>query len=126
MKKSIIIGLIVLLSLLMVAGLAEADPGPPPGVAPAAKMDGGACGWVYLGAYYSGSYEYLYSNGARGHATVKCKAELVSGAPVYAVLEFPAPNYSFLCFPGEIRSTYFEFNGDKLIVVAQCFGLWAP
>jgi hypothetical protein len=106
--------LLVLALLLLTTAVVSADP--PPGVAPAVGLDVPFCFVYYEDSHYEGTATWVYSNGATGHATWQCDAELVSGTPVYDV------------WVGEI------FGCDAVVVAAgtnarfsgQCFDMWYP
>lgn len=116
MKKCI--PLLVLALLLFATAVVSADP--PPGVAPAVKVDpSGVCSAEYAfpeHALYEGVGRTQFSNGATGHSTVKCKMKLVSGLPTYDFQEFVFDSCVWRVV----------VDGRMGMMTIQCFGDWSP
>ena len=115
---------LVLVATLMVLTVTVTSADPPDGVGPAVKVDGVEC-FIGRGSLYTGTATYNYSNSKAGNATIKCKAEIVSGEPIFAVFE-EVIALTTLCEPGVQQFTNVEFNGDKAIAVIHCTGLRSP
>jgi hypothetical protein len=98
-------------------------------IGPAYRLDeGGGCS-VYSpseGWDYDGTYFVQFSNGKTGHASFKCKMELVAGDPVLYYSEYDSGGYPLdtLGYPGAMCYTTLEINGEKGMWTAQCFGAW--
>lgn len=117
MKRILLPLALVIVLVLLTATVASADT--PPGVAPAIRMGFGMCEILFFDpedTRYVGDAVKVFSNGATGHSTYKCKFELVSGTPKYLYDEYE--------FVGCYRTVSIE--GQKGMFTEQCFGEWYP
>jgi opacity protein-like surface antigen len=119
--KKIISLVLTLVLLLVVASAASAEQ--PPGVAPAVKIDpAGGCGLYGIdengqeGVAYIGYYKLIFSNGATGHVTFKCKTELQPGY---------IPLYDYIEWSDDSCHNSISYEGNKATWTEQCVGLWA-
>ena len=84
------------------------------------RAEGGACGVFGDGWSYEGPSFTQYSNGKRGHATFKCKLDLVGGDPVIYFSEWDSGSFPI----GGSCYTVIDISGNKGMWTSQCFGVW--
>ena len=93
-------------------------------IGPALRVEpDGLCGTTLGDEYqYWGTQWIQYSNGKKGHATVKCKMELFVGEGVIYYSEFDSGSFPLggdaMCY------TTVELDVDKGTWTSQCFGAW--
>ena len=89
-------------------------------IGPAFRAYGEFCG-VYLGDEwgYEGESFTQYSNGKTGHATFKCKMDIVYGEPAIYYTEWVVEGWPV---PGGPCYTTVSIEGKKGMWTAQCFG----
>ena len=91
---------------------------PPPGVAPAVRVDNDD--WCAVsfddGTWYIGTWAWQYSNGATGHSTLQCKMDFVSGTPRHEQWKESSLNCDW----------HVTVAGKKAKFTGQCFEDWYP
>jgi hypothetical protein len=93
-------------------------------IGPAYRQDGGgSCGVGNTGYDYEGdnTVRIQFSNGKTGHATWKCKLNLVDGDPQVSTSEFTSG--SFL-ISGDVCQHTVQLEGETAMWTAQCFYVW--
>ena len=91
-------------------------------IGPAFKVDTAACTSSNSLNYYYGQHGPLqYSNGATGHATFKCKMDLITGPGEISLNEFTTEDW---WGTGSVCSHTVYLEGKKGMWTAQCFYLW--
>ena len=116
MKKLVVWVLVV---VLLVLATSVASAAQPPGVEVAIRVSESeyGCSAGLNGSSYGSTKVFTqYSNGARGHSTLKCKLELVSGSPQEWFYENSFGNCTLTI----------SLEGKKGMLTRQCVGDWNP
>ncbi len=113
--KKLVVWVLVVVLLVLATSVASAEQ--PPGVDAAVRVSEFGCSAGLNGSSY-GSTKFFtqYSNGARGHSTLKCKLELVSGSPQEWFYENSFGNCTLTI----------SLEGKKGMLTRQCVGDWYP